>query len=145
MHDILTQRALRLGFRQISGFSEDWGKTIEQARGAGFDSIRDLWLRTGLPPKALEKLAQADAFGSLGLSRRDALWAVKALRRAGDKDDLPLFARAAMREIEPDVESAVHAAGPAGDRGLPAPASVVARASGVVPAQRSRCAGHRAA
>jgi error-prone DNA polymerase len=104
MHaDILTQRALRLGFRQISGFSEAWGRTIEQARGAGFDSIRDLWLRTGLPPKALEKLAQADAFGSLGLSRRDALWAVKALRRAGDKDDLPLFAHAAMREIEPDM------------------------------------------
>ena len=75
--DILTQRALRLGFRQISGFSEAWGETIEQARGAGFDSIRDLWLRTGLPAKALEKLAQADAFGSLGLSRCDALWAVK--------------------------------------------------------------------
>ena len=101
--DIRTTHALRLGFREIDGFSEDWGKTIESARGAGFDSIRDLWLRTGLPPKALEKLAHADAFGSLGLSRRDALWAVKALRRSGDKDDLPLFAHAAMPEMEPDV------------------------------------------
>ena len=72
-------------------------------RGAGFDSVRDLWLRTQLPPKALEKLAHADAFGSLGLSRRDALWAVKALRRSGDKDDLPLFAHAAMPELEPDA------------------------------------------
>ncbi len=101
--DILTTHALRLGFRQVDGFSEDWGLQIERVRGAGFDSIRDLWLRTRLPPAALEKLAQADAFGSLGLSRRDALWAVKALQRTGDKDDLPLFARAAMPEIEPDA------------------------------------------
>src|SRR3954465_4883565 len=101
--DFLTTHAVRLGLRQISGFSEDWAKTIESVRGHGFDSVRDLWLRTHLPPQALEKLAHADAFDSLGLSRRDALWAVKALRRAGDKDDLPLFARAAMPELEPDV------------------------------------------
>ncbi len=101
--DIWTRHALRLGLRQISGFSEDWAKQIEAVRGAGFDSVRDLWLRTGLPPKALEKLAHADAFNSLGLIRRDALWAVKALRRAGDKDDLPLFARAAMPQLEPDA------------------------------------------
>jgi error-prone DNA polymerase len=101
--DIRSTHALRLGFRQVSGFSEQWGKTIESVRGAGFDSVRDLWLRTRLPPAALEKLAQADAFGPLGLSRRDALWAVKALRRSGDKDDLPLFAHAAMAELEPDA------------------------------------------
>src|SRR5204863_7717085 len=94
---------VRLGLRQIDGFSEKWGKTIEDARGRGFDSVRDLWLRTGLPPKALQKLAHADAFNSLGLSRRDALWAVKALQRAGDKDNLPLFARVAMAEQEPDA------------------------------------------
>jgi error-prone DNA polymerase len=102
--DILTTHALRLGFRQIDGFSEDWGETIEKVRGAGFDSVRDLWLRTRLPPRALEKLAHADAFNALGLSRRDALWAVKALRRSGDKDDLPLFAHAAMPELEPDAD-----------------------------------------
>jgi error-prone DNA polymerase len=101
--DIQTAHALRLGFRQISGFSEDWGKKIESVRGQGFDSVRDLWLRSGLPPKALEKLAHADAFNSLGLNRRDALWAIKALRRAGDKDDLPLFARTTMPAIEPDA------------------------------------------
>ncbi len=102
--DILSTQAMRLGFRQIDGFSEDWGRKIESVRGAGFDSVRDLWLRTRLPPKALEQLAHADGFNSLGLSRRDALWAVKALRRSGDKDDLPLFAHAAMTEIEPDVD-----------------------------------------
>jgi error-prone DNA polymerase len=101
--DILTDHALRLGLRQIDGFSEQWGKTIESVRGRGFDSVRDLWLRTRLPPKALKTLAQADAFNSLGLSRRDALWAVRALQRAGDKDDLPLFAHVQMPALEPDV------------------------------------------
>jgi error-prone DNA polymerase len=58
-----------------------------------YDSLRDVWLRTGLSPRVLERLADADAFGSLGLSRRDALWAAKALGRVGDRDDdLPLFA-----------------------------------------------------
>jgi error-prone DNA polymerase len=102
-HDIRTTHAMRLGFRQVSGFSEDHGLRIESVRGRGFDSVRDLWLRTKLPPAALERLANADAFRSLGLDRREALWAVRALRRAGDKDDLPLFARATMSEQEPDV------------------------------------------
>jgi error-prone DNA polymerase len=101
--DIRSTHALRLGLRQISGFSEADGKTIESVRGKGFDSIRDLWLRTRLKPSALERLAEADAFRSLGLDRRDALWAVRALQRSGDKDDLPLFARVTMSEIEPDV------------------------------------------
>jgi error-prone DNA polymerase len=58
-----------------------------------YDSMRDVWLRTGLSPRVLERLADADAFGSLGLTRREALWAAKALGRVGDRnDDLPLFA-----------------------------------------------------
>jgi error-prone DNA polymerase len=101
---IRTTHALRLGLRQISGLSEDHAKRIESVRGRGFDSVRDLWLRTRLPPSVLERLANADAFGSLGLSRRDALWAVRALQRAGDKDDLPLFARVTMPELEPDID-----------------------------------------
>jgi error-prone DNA polymerase len=102
-NDIRTTHAMRLGFRQVSGFSEDHALRIESVRGRGFDSVRDLWLRTRLPPAALERLANADAFHSLGLDRREALWAVRVLRRAGDKDDLPLFARATMSEQEPDV------------------------------------------
>jgi error-prone DNA polymerase len=101
--DILTTHAVRLGLRQIDGFSEEWAMKIGRARAGGFDSVRDLWLRTALPPKALKKLAHADAFGSLGLSRRDALWAVRALQRSGDKDDLPLFARVNMPKLEPDA------------------------------------------
>ncbi len=111
--DIRACYALRLGLREISGFPEDQARRIETVRGEGrgegfdrgeeFDSVRDLWLRTRLPPSALERLARADAFRSLGLDRRDALWAVRALQRSGDKDDLPLFARVAMPDLEPDV------------------------------------------
>ena len=103
--DIRTTHALRLGLREIKGFSEDDALLIEQHRGRGYDSVRDLWLRTGLAPAVLTRLAEADAFGSLGLSRRDALWATQALRRAGDKDDLPLFALAEPGPAarEPDV------------------------------------------
>ncbi len=101
--EVHSTHALRLGFRLISGFSEDEAKHIESVRGAGFDSIRDLWLRTGLGPATLQKLAAADAFRSLGLDRREAEWVIRALRRSGDKDDLPLFARAAVPELEPDA------------------------------------------
>ena len=64
--------------------------------------MRDLWLRGGVSLAALERLADADAFRSLGLDRRKALWAVKALNRVGDQDDLPLFAAARPeRETSP--------------------------------------------
>jgi error-prone DNA polymerase len=91
--DIRTTHALRLGLREIKGMSEEDGKLIAERRGAGYDSVRDVWLRTGLPARVLERLADADAFKSLGLTRRDALWAAKALGRVGDSEDnLPLFA-----------------------------------------------------
>ncbi len=101
--DIQTRCAIRLGFGQIKGVREDDMRRIADLRGRGYDSVRDLWLRTGLSPAVLERLASADAFRSLGLDRRDALWAVRGLNRAGDKDDLPLFAAAAGGEHEPDA------------------------------------------
>jgi error-prone DNA polymerase len=101
--DIHSERALRLGFREISGLSEDHSRQIEKTRSQGFDSVRDLWLRTQLPPHVIERLAAADAFRSLGLDRREALWAVRALQRTGDKDDLPLLARITMPDLEQDA------------------------------------------
>ena len=57
------------------------------------------------PSAALERLADADAFRSLGLDRREALWAVRALNRVGDQDDLPLFAHDRPgRDEEPDAK-----------------------------------------
>jgi error-prone DNA polymerase len=103
--DIRTTHAVRLGFRQILGMSEADMKTLVDRRGAGYDSIRDLWLRTGLTATVLERLADADAFRSLGLDRRMALWAVRGLDRVGDQDDLPLFsASRPTREHEPDAK-----------------------------------------
>ncbi|WP_158818581.1 error-prone DNA polymerase [Methylocapsa sp. S129] len=103
--DIRTTHAVRLGFRQILGMSEADMKRLVERRGAGYDSVRDLWLRTGLNASVLERLADADAFRSLGLDRRMALWAVRGLDRVGDQDDLPLFsASRPTREHEPDAK-----------------------------------------
>ena len=62
-----------------------------------FASVDDLWRRAGVPQAALVQLAEADAFRpALGLARREALWAIKALR----DEPLPLFAAASAREAE---------------------------------------------
>ncbi|MVO18077.1 error-prone DNA polymerase [Parasedimentitalea huanghaiensis] len=80
--------ALRLGFRQIKGFREEDAVWIVAARGNGYPDPESLWLRAGLKPAALERLAEADAFCDMGLGRRNALWRVKALRA---QTPLPLF------------------------------------------------------
>jgi len=105
--DILSTHAVRLGLRQIKGFSEDDAERLVKARGDGYDSIRDLWLRSGLGRAAIERLADADAFRSLGLDRRDALWAARELGGAapGAKNGrLPLFDVPELADIrrEPD-------------------------------------------
>ncbi len=80
--------ALRLGFRQIKGFREEDAGWIVGARGNGYPDPESLWLRAGVVPVVLERLAEADAFLSQGLSRRDALWQVRAIRAPRP---LPLF------------------------------------------------------
>ncbi len=101
---IMGDHALRLGFRLISGLAEDDMRKLVALRGRGYDSVRDVWLRTGLSTRALELLAGADAFASLGLTRREAMWAVQGLNRAGDKDDLPLLRPLSFRATEPDAD-----------------------------------------
>ncbi|MGJ0393070.1 MAG: error-prone DNA polymerase [Methylocystis sp.] len=101
--DILGDRAIRLGFRQIKGAAEEDMRRLVARRGKGYDSVRDVWLRAELSPATIQRLAEADAFASLGLSRRDALWAAAGLNRAGDKDDLPLLRELAFAPLEPDA------------------------------------------
>jgi error-prone DNA polymerase len=103
---IRTRHAVQLGFRQIKGLSEDDMRACTDARGTGYDSVRDMWLRSGLRVDALERLAQADAFRSLGLDRRTALWAVRALGSGSATSQLPLFDRPEirLRELEPKTE-----------------------------------------
>jgi error-prone DNA polymerase len=118
--------AVRLGFRQIDGFKwadpdeeflrtennkrleikkpkpEDWGEKIVAARSRRrFTSLEDFARDTGLPKRALILLADADAFRSIGLDRRAALWAV---RRLPDDVPLPLFEIATARE-QPDEDA----------------------------------------
>jgi error-prone DNA polymerase len=117
--------AVRLGFRQIDGFRwtdpdearlkklqasfrgeepsdnevDDWAARIVAARNrAPFTSLEDFARETALPKRALIQLADADAFRSIGLDRRAALWAV---RRLPDDVALPLFESASARE-QPD-------------------------------------------
>jgi error-prone DNA polymerase len=98
--------AVRLGLRHVKGFGEAEALQLMQNRGRGYDSVRDLWMRSGLPRRAIEQLAEADCFRSIGLDRRDALWAVKALDPLSSAERLPLFALADTQELqkEPDVD-----------------------------------------
>ncbi|WP_095590691.1 error-prone DNA polymerase [Actibacterium ureilyticum] len=80
--------ALRLGFRQIKGFKEEDAGWIVAARGNGYPDPESVWLRAGVAPAVLERLAKADAFTDMGLTRRDALWQVRAIR---GQAPLPLF------------------------------------------------------
>ncbi len=96
--------SLRIGLRQIDGFRETWGKAVETARTVSpFISIEDLARRAALPSAALRKLADADAFGSLGQKRRDAVWAV----RRTPPDQLPLFAAMDAPELGLEAEAAL--------------------------------------
>ena len=80
---------LRLGFRQIKGLREDDAAWLSAARGNGYLSVADVWRRAGLAPAVVARLAEADAFAGLGLTRRQALWEAKALTADAP---LPLFA-----------------------------------------------------
>ncbi|MDC9823985.1 error-prone DNA polymerase [Devosia sp. ZB163] len=96
--DIRSTNAIRLGLGFVKGLSDDDANLIVARRGRGYDSVRDLWLRTRLLPATLQKLADADAFTSLGLNRRDAQWAVLGLQGSDGAEMLPLFAAAGRPE-----------------------------------------------
>ncbi|TIO06542.1 error-prone DNA polymerase [Mesorhizobium sp.] len=103
---IQTSHAVRLGFRQIKGLSKERMEVLVARRGDGYESVRDVWLRSGLDVDEIERLAQADAFRSLGLDRRDALWAVRALDGKSAAETLPLFDQPAirLRDLEPETK-----------------------------------------
>ncbi len=83
--------AVRLGLRMVGGLQSEHAVDLLAARGEHpYADLDDLWRRAGVPVAALERLAEADALGSLGLDRRGALWAIRGLADA----PLPLFAAA---------------------------------------------------
>jgi len=89
--------ALRLGLRQIDGLPEHAAAVLVSARAEGgrFADVGALKERAGLSPAVIERLAAADAFGSMGLARRQALWDARSLIAARE---LPLFAAMAARD-----------------------------------------------
>ena len=91
------QIALRLGLRQVDGLPEHVAARMIAARetGGAFHDVRELQERGKVPPSHIERLASADCFTSLALSRRQALWDARSLIAA---PDLPLFKAAAERD-----------------------------------------------
>ena len=93
--------ALRLGLRQVEGLSKDAALRLTGARDEPFASLSDLAARAGLNSRTIRALAAADAFRSMGLDRRAALWDAKALR---DAPDLPLFQPGGDEGAEPRTD-----------------------------------------
>ncbi len=92
------QRAMRLGLRSIDGFKKDWALKVMAERAlAPFRDLEDLRIRADLPPSALDRLAEADAYGSLDLSRRQGMWAAKG---AAPASSAPLFAAMGLDEAD---------------------------------------------
>jgi error-prone DNA polymerase len=74
---------VRLGFRQVQGLAEDELKLLVAARHNGYASLEQLAALSGLSRFTIERLAEADAFRSIGLDRRAALWAARRLHTIG--------------------------------------------------------------
>ena len=106
--------AVRLGLRMVRGLADKDAARLVGARDVPYAAIAGLQRRAGLGSRALRCLAEADAFGTLAPSRREATWTIRGLREA----PLPLFAAADEREgaiapeaIEPQVTLAPAPAG----------------------------------
>ena len=87
--------AVRLGMRMVHGLANaDAAHLIAGRADTPFTGIDDVWRRSKAPIASLVRLAEADTFRpALALARREALWAIKALR----DEPLPLFEAAAAR------------------------------------------------
>jgi error-prone DNA polymerase len=108
--------AVRLGFCMVRDLSKKEAEQLVDRRTFGriasgrasraFGRIEEVWRQSSVPIAMLRHIAAADGFAGLGLSRREASWAIKALR----DEALPLFAAADDKAgilrpeaIEPDV------------------------------------------
>ena len=97
------RRALRLGFRQVKGLKQEEMARLVARRAGGYADLADLRRRAGVSAAALDRLARADAFTSLTLDRRGAIWRAIGLDRTGHEQGLPpLFAWAEGRTARPE-------------------------------------------
>jgi error-prone DNA polymerase len=93
--------ALRLGFRQVDGLQREAGDRLAARRP--YSSVEELRTHGRVPVHAIQRLAAADTFRSIGLDRRAALWDSRALKAA---PDLPLFTYAEARDEGAEAEPA---------------------------------------
>lgn len=99
--------ALRLGFRQIKGIREEEMQVLAEHRGKGYLTITAL-RDAGVSLATLERLADADAFRSIGLDRRKALWEVSALQ---DMPEQLFKGQPSQSKLETQVELPLMSAG----------------------------------
>jgi error-prone DNA polymerase len=94
--------------RQVKGLQEAEMARLVARRGRGYRDLAALRRDAGISQGALDRLARADAFGSLALDRRGALWRAIGLDRTGHEQDLPpLFAWAEGRAARAEPEIAL--------------------------------------
>jgi len=91
--------AIRLGFRQVKGLAETEMEVLVKQRKQPYTGIHRIH-DAGVSQSTLERLANADAFGSMGLDRRQALWEVMAL---ADKPEGVFQGQPSESKLEPDV------------------------------------------
>ena len=95
--------ALRLGFRQVTGLQEEIMSAFIKRRFKNFQTPESARRHTGISIAVLERLAAADAFRSMGLDRRQALWSVRGMV---SDEQLPLFetTQESILQNEPSVQ-----------------------------------------
>lgn len=95
--------ALRIGLRQVDGFHKQYAEQLIAAREQiKFTSVQDLHKRANLRIFDVERLAEADAFRSIDLDRRQAKWDARSLNRA---KPLPLFEQADAAEQGEEIQT----------------------------------------
>ncbi|MFV2053051.1 error-prone DNA polymerase [Aliiroseovarius sp. YM-037] len=87
--------AVRLGLRQVDGMRKETAERMSRLRDTPYRDLEDLKTRVKLDAGTMRRLAAADAFRSMGLDRRAALWEARALK---DAPDLPLFTSNDVRD-----------------------------------------------
>ena len=101
-HPAEKHRPVRLGLHQVKGLKKERdSEALAKARAAGAQSVQEFARLGGFSRRSLELLAEADAFRSLGLTRREALWAVKGLSGEWNAEkEAPLLLRQKTREAQ---------------------------------------------
>ena len=93
-------KMIRLGFRQVKGIRQDEMEVLIAARKDHYASIH-LLRDAGISQIAIEKLADADAFRSIGLDRRQAMWEATAL---ADRPQGLFAGQQSQSTFEPEIQ-----------------------------------------